>query len=119
MARALVLLLVARRLLKHPMLRACAQAAHMTHSDRLGEAIPLQEARFLLNAVYDILQLQVRARARVHVPSCECLDGRARLLVCCPRCMPVHGPPLPAPRAPAARSRPGHTTHRMSASRAS
>lgn len=46
-----------------PLLLAQAAAAHgrMTHSDKVGEPVCLEEARYYINTAYDILAGQVRA----------------------------------------------------------
>jgi hypothetical protein len=31
----------------------------MSHADKVGEPVPLEEARYLLNVVYDVIQGQV------------------------------------------------------------
>lgn len=55
--------------------RAWTQSTRLSHSDKVGEAIALEEARHLLNVVYDIVQGQVRALP----PRCRrCSGGTGR-----------------------------------------
>lgn len=35
------------------------QAARLTHSDKVGEPVCAEEMRYIMNAVYDVLQGQV------------------------------------------------------------
>jgi hypothetical protein len=47
-----------------------AAGGRMTHSDKVGEAVCMEEARYIINTVFDVIQGQVRT-GLIKSPRCS------------------------------------------------